>query len=186
MQKLFLKILSSIRKFTSPVIWWIMKTFFLKRPKGGMWNKIKEYPLNVFNAFLRSQKYKPDPLYGIIDYTLKDPDYYFYTGDNDNVKLGKDCDDSAWITFLYLKEKCYVDECYMMLGMNEWNIPSLHFWVVAKFDDGNYRLFNYGMYNQLFTSVDDACKEFERDELVASGKWTNGTWIQYDKYIKDE
>lgn len=184
MNELFLKTLCLIRKVTSPIIWWVMKTFFLKQPKGGMWIKIKEYPLNVFNALIKSQKYKADPLSGIIDYTLHDPDYYFYTGDNDNILLGKDCDDSSWITFLYLKEKCYIDECYLMLGIDGWKISTLHFFVVAKFDDGNYRLWNYGQHNQLFTSVEDACKEFERNELVASGKWKKSVCVQYNKYLK--
>lgn len=187
MKKFFLKTISRIRKVTSPVIWFIMKNFFLKSPPGGMWNRIKEYPLSVFSALMRSQQYKSDPFWGIVDYTLKDPDYYFYTGDNNNLYLGKDCDDSSYITFLYLKEKPYIRECYLILGMDGWNIfkHRLHFWVVAKFDDGNYRLFNYGMYNHIFSSLEDACREFEREALVSSGKWKKTSYIEYDKYISN-
>lgn len=185
MSNFFVKLIVKIRKITSPIIWKFVKPF-LTKPEENMWDKIKEYPLNVFNALIKSQTYKLDPIWGILDYTAYDPSYFFSVSNDDKILWGRDCDDSAYITYLYLKEKNYIEECYMILGMNKNDLRTSHFWVVAKFNDGNYRLFNYGMYDVLFNSLEEACEEFEKEKLISCGKYEKCNWAIYDEFIKEE
>lgn len=174
----FLKFLCFIRPFTSKLLWGIA-SLFLKAPEKGIWDRVKKQPLSVFNTMMSPNNYIADPGLGIFDYTLYNLDYYFYTGNENNIAYGRDCDDSAFVWYNYLQGQPYVEEVFMILCSNGWNIKSLHFFTVAKFTDKKWYLFNYTQHSDAFADLNDACEEFKRSPITVSGKYHNLCFTTY-------
>jgi len=156
-----------------------MQHFVLARPMCDYWSKIKNQPLNVFNAMMVPINYKPDPLFGLLDYTLEDPNYYFYIGNDGNYFMGKDCDDAAFIWYMYLIEQIFIDEVYIILAMDGIDIRTLHFFTVAKFSENKFKVFNYKIMPYEFSTLQDACNIFSLEPCVSTGVMKNMHWVIY-------
>lgn len=181
MPKFILQLLAIIRKPISRIVWFFVKDI-LAKPERGCWSSVVKQPLKVFNAIMSAASYRRDPFYGLLDYTVYDLDYYFFPGNDGKFFYGRDCDDAAHVWFNYLKEQNDVDEVYMILCIDGWNIASLHFFTVAKFSHGKYKLFNYVIHPDEFNFLDHACGVFEYEPLTVHGNYKHLTWVVYDKW----
>lgn len=186
MPTFLLSILARLRKYTAKTIWFFIK-FFLKKPKERLWELLRTKELVEFNKIMKTVTnfYKYDPFRGVVDYTLYDLNYYFNKDNNNNFFYGKDCDDAAYVWFEYLKTKVYVDEVYNILCIDGWKIKTMHFFVVARFNDGKYRLFNYEMVNKHFNTLHEAVLEMNKFGLAQiPQKYKDFRWVIYDKLIE--
>ena len=93
--------------------------------------------------------------------------------------LAHNCDDHAYIWYNYLKDNRIAAETYMILCIDGWKLPTMHFFVVAKFHDGYFRLFNYKIYSKPFATLKEACEQFSKEELTAGGIYKNLKWAVY-------
>lgn len=86
------KILAKIwRKIFSPKI----------IPVDANWLSKKHSKLKVFAKMLSKHEYKPDPMSGFADYTIKTPDEFF-------VSKHRDCDDFAQMWIFWAKENNFL------------------------------------------------------------------------------
>ena len=178
-----LKILAAVRKVTSKLLWKIIRRFFLKPPNHpGVWEIVRNYSLLDFNRVMCGKQYKMDPLWGILDYTLYDLDYYFYYEYSYIPSYGGDCDDAAYAWFEYLKNSNLATDIYQILCIDGWKVSTMHFFTVARFHDGYYRLFNYRLFPRPFLSLQETCDVFTKESLVKSGQYKNMRWVIYDSY----
>lgn len=177
-----LKIFSYIRKMYSPIFWKIMQHFVLAHPEHDYWSQVKKHPLEVFNAMMSSIGYKPDPLFGLLDYTLEDPNYYFFVGNDGNYFMGKDCDDAAFIWYKYLIEQIFIDEVYVILAMDGIDIRTMHFFTVGKLSENKFKVFNYKIMPHEFKSLEDACSIFSQERCTSTGIMNNMHWIIYKSW----
>lgn len=184
MLKFVLKVSCFFRKITSPILWFLIKPF-LKKPDKNYWDEMKKLILTEFDVIMKDISYKSDPLWGILDYSYTDPNYYFFEGNKNNVLYGRDCDDIATTWYKFLKLKPSTKEIYMILCSNGWNLKQSHLFTVAKFDDGRFRLFNHTKYQKSFETLESVCDEFRTTKLLKSGKYEKLAWCVYKKHKKN-
>ena len=82
-----------------------------------------ELPIENFNRIMKnlSYRYKIDPLCGLIDYTIKDPNYFFSFKNEFNILYGRDCDDFAHAWLQYAKEnEIPASKIYVMDKFKPW------------------------------------------------------------------
>jgi len=142
--RIYLKL---IRPWLSPLLYFIIKyTIYLNKKWPDKWDKIKDYHKYEFEAAI-DEEYKWDGKYGILDFSLQDPDFYFIK----KRKYFRDCDDTARMWFLWAKENGYKAwEVCVWKGFKR-----AHFITVFK-DNNGYVLCNYklsGTYSSLEAAV---------------------------------
>lgn len=156
-----------VRRITSRIIYvYYTKTGKLIPEHPGLAKNVLRESLDDFSALLEQLPYQHDPK--LRDFTLYDPDLYF----NDD-PIGRDCDDTAWMWFLWAKTH-QLNAWYVAItdaNTFESMIKRGHYVTVVHID-GKYHLMNYTDVGQ-YDSFEDAIKQFEKRQLVSGGKYTD-------------
>jgi len=97
MKKAIIETYLTIRRFSSRIIYEFVKIPEDKLPQK--WNEIKNLSMDKFSKVLNRYEYKSDPFGGIIDYSPRNPNYFFIEKSG-----GRDCDDWARMWFWWCIE----------------------------------------------------------------------------------
>lgn len=167
MIKLFLWIyVRLIRPFTSRFIYFSLRPFV--KIEVRKWNKLKNLFIEDFSKEVDKIQYHFDPIGGILDFTIYNPDMYFDTIGYGSMWIGRDCDDAAHIWHLYCKHHNY--EHKIVAVINGCNVKKSHFFVVIKIEDGKYKYANYALSKEKYDSYSDAinavCKGMLYDKPI--------------------
>lgn len=181
MNKIFLWLLSKIRLITAPFIyWWIKPKLKIEYP--GKWqDTVQYYSSNQMSDLMGREIYKPDPLGGVVDYTLFDLDLFFNTSPEFlKAPYGRDCDDWAWVWFNWAK--VHRLPTWMILLIDGYNLKSLHFATVIQFSEREFGLANYTMQPALYRTLEGAAEEFFRKSLTDNGRYRDLFWTVHRSY----
>ncbi|MFW6007662.1 MAG: hypothetical protein ACOCP8_00235 [archaeon] len=139
--------LKLIRPLSSPLLYWIFRKTIYRGSLPNKWEQIKKYNKYDFeNAINKS--YKWDYKYGIIDFSLQEPNFYFV----EKRKYFRDCDDTSRMWYLWAKYNRYkVWEICLWNGFKK-----AHFITIFK-NNNKYILCNYKIKGK-FNSIEEAIK----------------------------
>lgn len=147
------------------------------KPNEGVWLELRDLPEIEFSQRLGAVKYTPDPLGGLADYTIKDPEYFW-----SDSPVSRDCDDFSYQWFLWGKYNC--DEAMTIVIMDGLKVSRAHYFTVLK-QGQNYRLCNYSMDPARYSSVAECIKQFSKRSLVSGGVYKDLIWM-IDEHWKRE
>lgn len=135
-----------IRVWSSPLIYWVIRSFIDKRPLPKIWNTINTYDSEKFENYIIQYSYKWDWEGGKLDFTLQNPNYFFV-----EKEYFRDCDDFARMWYLWAKENNYqVWEICLWDKLNKAHM-------ITVYKDGNYKLCDYKLKGE-FESLEQAAE----------------------------
>lgn len=147
------------------------------KPKVEAWLELRDLPETEFSRKLGEIGYVADPVGGLIDYTITDPEYFW-----SEANISRDCDDFAYQWFLWGKHNC--DEAMTIVIMDGMNIRKSHYFTVLR-QGKAYRLCNYAIDAATYESIEECAKQFSLRSLVLSGTYKTPIWI-IDEHWKKE
>ncbi len=77
MTKLALRVMVFFRKITSPIFYWLLRLTIHRGKLPDIWNTAKKLDMEEFEELINSYPYKPDFFKGLVDNTLRQPDFFF-------------------------------------------------------------------------------------------------------------
>ncbi len=143
------KIYINIRKITSPIFYWILRFTIHRGKLPNIWNDAKKLNKSEFSNLINSYPYKSDFFRGIIDNTLRQPDFFFVSDRNSD----RDCDDFAQMWYWWADYNNY--ETYMV-AISNGIFKEGHMLTIIK-KDGCYKLADYIIRGN-FNSIDEIKK----------------------------
>ncbi len=75
------------RNFFSPIIYWILRKTVYRGELPDVWDTVKDYSMEEFDDYINEYKYYNDPLKGLLDFTLEEPNFFF----DKTRKSARDC-----------------------------------------------------------------------------------------------
>lgn len=164
-----------IRSWLSPL--WLSILTRRVQPRTGLWDDYQYLPPHEFAKKLKTVKYSGDPLKGVIDYTVTDPDLFFAPG-----IPSVDCDDHAYMWFLWSLRNC--DESWLIVMMDGLSIRSSHYFTVVRIGVNHY-LCNYDWDSVPRLSLEGCIEQFKKHILTNWGQYKNPIYL-VDKHFKVE
>lgn len=143
MASLYIKLL---RNILSPSLWFIARyTVYLFVWPTKRWKDYKKLDKTQYQLKVAGMPYRGDPLWGAVDYTVYDLDFFFWSG----LKRGRDCDDYSFAWFEWAKYKGY--PCKQIVVMEHNKIATSHIVTVFK-DNQGWNCTNNQLYKSGFPS----------------------------------
>lgn len=159
------------RKTMSKFLYWIIRKTIHRGPLENIWDGVKNLSMQDFSAYINKYPYKADPLWGLPDYTIQEPNYFF----RDDLRFGRDCSDFAQMWYWWAKENGYW--AWKVLLYDGWNLKSGHATCVI-FIDGKYYLADYWIRGE-YDTLNQAIEQFRKQELVEYGKYERLQWTTF-------
>ena len=146
MKIIFLIYVKFFMSFYSGIVYSVLKLNF---EKGYQWHSLKNLSLNGFSNVMKKMDkfYKIDPLKGALDYTIKNPEYFFNFENDDRFLFTRDCDDFSYMWLMYAKHNgLKAQQIYLMDGWKFWRSHATtvlitksgfilcDYWITGKFD----------------------------------------------------
>ena len=127
------------------------------------WDTVKKYDKYRFGAELMSYPYKSDFLWGILDHSPHEKNFFFLER-----RHNRDCDNWSRMWYWWAKYKCFpVWEICIMDGLKIWTAHKL---TITKIND-KYAVFDY-YYRNSYNTFEEAIKSRNRSVWAISKKST--------------
>lgn len=164
-----------LRSHLSPALYWtIRNTVYRNVRPPKVWDSYKKLSKAQFALKMKAMPYRGEPLGGAVDYTIQEPDFFFWTG----LTKGRDCDDFAYIWYLWAKNKQYI--CDQIILMNGIDITTSH--VITVFYDGTWNLGNNQFLKSGYKTMEAAIngvKEFTWGSGSKTHHYEKLYWCKY-------
>jgi len=168
-------IISSLSKVISPVIYRIARmTVYRKLSPEVKWEEAKLLTMEEFSALLDKYPYRSDYLFGLVDFTIEEPELFF----TQNRSYNRDCDDFAQMWLLWARENGL--EAWKVYIADGLSIKSAHAFTIILKNDRFY-LCNLSLHGH-YSSIEEAVSRFEHEELVEHGRYRDLKWAVRDYY----
>jgi len=155
-----------VRSWTSPIIYGVVRRF-METPEKR-WIIYNKLSIKNFDKAIGKLKYISDPIGGLLDFTLKDPNLFL----DPPFKYSRDCDDFAYTWHLWAKEhnlKSWI--IYLMDGVH---ISSAHACTIIKIGE-KYVLCNFTIEGH-YKSIEHALNQFKKRPIQSYGIYPNLVW----------
>lgn len=162
--------LNVIRRLLSPALWYTIRYtryLFARPPK--VWRTFKNYDKTNFLNEIKKLPYRADPLYGAIDYTVYDLDFFFWHA----LSKGRDCDDFAYAWYSWAKNKRYPAKMLVVMEGND--ITTSHVITIFR-DSQGWNCANLRSVGSGYRTANDALKYLMNFEF----KNPNGKTFRYN------
>jgi hypothetical protein len=162
-------------KLSSQLYWIIRNTRYRSVRVPKVWESYKKLSKAQFLLKMKEMPYRGEPLGGAVDYTIQEPDFFFWKG----LDKGRDCDDFAYIWWLWAKNKQYI--CDQIILMNGMDITTSH--VITVFYDGTWNLCNNQYLTSGYKTMEAAINGVKNYTWKGAGATThhyeNLYWVKY-------
>ena len=150
--------LNFIRRFTSPLIYWVFKFTKYRGDNPSIFNTIKDLPIDEYHkeiAYRTAYEYHLDPLKGILDNSPQQKNFFF----REDLDTSRDCNAWARIWKYYLDYHNIPNKEIAMLNTGQLFNGGLsaHSVTVAKID-GQWKLFDYRPIEQKEDTIEEVLK----------------------------
>lgn len=162
--------LMGVRRFFSKVIYWTLRKTIFRGSLPNYWDTIKNHDMKEFSLFINMYPFKRDPLWGLLDYTIQEPDFFFL-----GLKHSRDCDDFAQMWYWWAKENGY--SAWLVMMYDKWKLNSGHMTCII-YKEGQYHLADFHIKGK-YSSFEEAMEQFKNRELLSYGKYKNLRWKIY-------
>jgi hypothetical protein len=152
-----MKIYATVRRITSPLLYLLYRTINNKK-LPDKWSEIKQLEEKRFKDAILSYEYRRDFLWGLVDMSLQQPNFFFDRERDNN----RDCDDFAHMWYWWAIGRGY--PAWVAFIIENQDISTAH--VITVFHDGKeYVLADYHTYRNEYSSVEEAILGASKEKL---------------------
>lgn len=113
-----------IRSWLSPLLYWLFRRTIYRGVLPDRWASARNYSVQKFTELLLSYPYKSDFLWGAIDFSPQEPNFFFKER-----RFNRDCDDWARMYFWWASGKGYhTQEVVICNGFRFWQSHVITIW----------------------------------------------------------
>ena len=124
-----------IRSWKSPLLYWLFRKTIYRGKLPEKWYQVKYYNKYQFSNMLAQYDYKPDFLWGILDFSPEEKNFFFLKRNHN-----RDCDNWSRMWFWWAEDKGY--PVWEVCGIKGWKIWTAHKLTIARVNE-EYEVYNY-------------------------------------------